>query len=53
MSKRKKGFKLTINLPKQRAIEKVHMDLVTRPKKFKSIKDYSRKSKYKQNFEEI
>lgn len=55
MSKRKnnKGFKLKIKLAKYRAIEKVYMDKITHPKKFKSIKDYSRKFKHKQNYEEM
>ena len=34
---------ITIKLPKIRSIEKVRMDKVTRPKTFRSKKDYNRK----------
>ena len=53
MKRKKKGFTITIELHPLRAVEKVNMDKMTRPKRFKSGKDYSRKSKHKQNFEEM
>ena len=34
---------ITIKLPKIRSVEKVRMDKVTRPKVFKSKKQYNRK----------
>lgn len=52
MKKKNKGFKIKIELSPIRAVEKVRMDKFTRPKRFKSGKDYVRSPKHKQNYYE-
>ena len=52
MRRKKYDFTITLEVPKHRSMEKVYMDKTTRPKKFKSVKDYTRKPKYKQKYYE-